>query len=192
MPSVRRKPDGQESIDLLNSTPTASQSSCSVLSGFWSTSLASTTGGTAFVRVRTKSKISACCTKPRSSSAGSSRFFSYSSKPFAIYLGQQMVCHLFLKKNPLSVRDRAGEVRHNFPPIGFAGRDCFVRAGMFYARHLKVIGVKRLIENDSVVPIAPRAHHGRRNISRTRPHGDTDGLSHPQKFSRYRRIDQRK
>src|SRR5438874_6599531 len=78
-----------------------------------------------------------------------------------------MVCHLFLKKNPLSVRDRAGEVRHNFPPIGFAGCYYFVRAGMFYACHLKVIGVKRFIDNESVVPIAPRAHHGGRNISRT-------------------------
>ena len=66
------------------------------------------------------------------------------------------------------------------------------RAGMFYARHFEVIGVKRLIDNDRIASIAPRAHHGRRDISRTRPHSDADGLSHPQRFSRYERLDQRK
>src|SRR5437762_5020927 len=103
-----------------------------------------------------------------------------------------MVCHLFLKKNPLAVRDLPGEVRNDSTPIGFAGCDHFVRATMFYARHFEVIGVKRLIDNDGIVPIAPCAHHGRRDISRTRPHGDADGLSHPQRFSRYWRLDQRK
>ena len=48
------------------------------------------------------------------------------------------------------------------------------RAGMFYARHFEVIGVKRLVDNDRIVSIGPRAHHGRRDISRTRPHGDAD------------------
>src|SRR6266853_4492052 len=85
-----------------------------------------------------------------------------------------MMCHLFLKTNPLAVRDRSGEIRHNFWPIGFACCDRFLRAGMFNARHLKIIGVKRLIDNDRIVPIAPRAHHGRRDISRTRPHGDAN------------------
>ena len=45
---------------------------------------------------------------------------------------------------------------------------------MFYARHFEVIGVKRLVDNDRIVSIGPRAHHGRRDISRTRPHGDAD------------------
>jgi hypothetical protein len=103
-----------------------------------------------------------------------------------------MVCHLFLKKNPFAVRDPPGEVGHYFSPIGFARCDHFVCARMFYARHLKVIGVKRLIDNDSVAPITPRPHHGRRDISRTRPHGEADGLNHPQRFSRYQRLDQRK
>jgi hypothetical protein len=66
-----------------------------------------------------------------------------------------MVCHLFLKKNPFAVRHWPGEVRNDFPPIGFAGCDHFIRARMFYARRLEVKGVKRLIDNDSIVPIAP-------------------------------------
>src|SRR6478672_6042545 len=100
--------------------------------------------------------------------------------------------HLLLKKNALAARHLPGQLRNDFTPIGFAGCDDFVRAGMIYACRFEVVGVKRLIDNDSVVAIAPRAHHGRRNISRTRPHGDADGLSHPQRFSRYWRLDQRK
>src|SRR5215510_8593316 len=103
-----------------------------------------------------------------------------------------MVCHLFLKENPLAVGDWPGQVRNHFSPNGLSGCDYFIRAGMFYASHLKIIGVKRLIDNDGIVSVAPRAHHRRRDISWTRPHGDADGLSHPQRLSRYWRLDQRK
>ena len=119
MPSVSRKPGGQESIDLLNSTPTASQSSRSVPSGFCSTSLASTTGGTAFVRA--SDEIKNLCLLHETEilerrvfslfNVGINHFarvanqktISHSPEPIAIYFGQQMVCHLFLKKNPLAV-----------------------------------------------------------------------------------------
>src|SRR5581483_5833327 len=42
-----------------------------------STSFASTTGGTEFVRARTQSNISACCIKPKSGRVGASRFLMY-------------------------------------------------------------------------------------------------------------------
>src|SRR5262245_56057952 len=96
-----------------------------------------------------------------------------------------MVCHLFLKKNPLAILERASEMRHDFAPIGFAGCDHFIRSWMFYTRRIEVIGIKRLIDDDCIVPIAPCAHHCRGDISRTRPHGDADGLCHPQRLSRY-------
>lgn len=77
------------------------------------------------------------------------------SKPFAIYPGQQMMCHLFLKKNLLTIRHRSGQLGNDFPPIGFAGRNDLLTAGMFYARGFEVISIKWLIDNDSIVPITP-------------------------------------
>src|SRR6266513_2727546 len=117
---------------------------------------------------------------------------SHSPEPIAIYFGQQMMCHLFLKKNPLAVLDRLGEMCNDFSPIRLASCDYFFRIGMLDTGRVQIKSVKRLVNDNRIVPISPRPHHGRRDISRTRPHGDADGLSHPQRFSRYWRLDQRK
>ena len=85
-----------------------------------------------------------------------------------------MVCHLFLKTNPLAVLDRLGEMCNDFSPIRFAGGDYFFRIGMLDTGRLQIKSVKRLVNDNRIVPIAPRAHHGRRDISRTRPHGDAN------------------
>src|SRR5438128_10430829 len=67
---------------------------------------------------------------------------SHSPEPIAIYFGQQMMCHLFLKTNPLAVRDRSGEISHNFWPIVVACCARFLRAVMFTARPINVLAVK--------------------------------------------------
>jgi len=100
-----------------------------------------------------------------------------------------MVCHLFLKENPLAVGDWPGQVRNHSAPIGFARCDYFISAGMRFARGAQILCVQRLVNDNRIVPITPRAHHGRRDISRTRPHGDAEGLSHSQKFWRQWRVD---
>jgi hypothetical protein len=89
-----------------------------------------------------------------------------------------MMRHLFLEKKSLPVRDRAGQLRDNFSPISLARSDHYIRDGMLFASCTQVIGVKRLIDDKSVGPITPRAHHCGRDISRARPHGDSDRLNH--------------
>src|SRR5206468_8176907 len=69
------------------------------------------------------------------------------AKPFAIDFGKKMVRHLFLKKNLFAIRDRPGEMRDDFPPVGFARCDHLIRAGMLDAGRLQIERVKRLIDN---------------------------------------------
>ncbi len=92
--------------------------------------------------------------------------------------------HLFLKKNPLTLRHQASQAHSDFSPVGFADCDHFVRAGMSFASCLQVTGVKGLIDDNRIRPISPRAHHRGRDVPRTRPHRDADGLSHGQRLSR--------
>ena len=47
-----------------------------------------------------------------------------------------------------------------------------MNAGMSFARLLEIKSVERLIDHRGIGAISPTAHHGRRNISRARPHGD--------------------
>src|SRR5437667_378948 len=94
------------------------------------------------------------------------------------------MCHLFLEKNSLPVRDGGGQLRDNFSPIGLARSDYFIRDGMLFASCTEVISIKRFVDDKSVSPITPRAHHGGRDISRARPHGDSDRLNHRQRIPR--------
>src|SRR5947208_14757607 len=69
---------------------------------------------------------------------------SHSPEPIAIYFGQQMVCHLFLKTNPFAALDRLGEMCNDFSPIHFAGCDYFIRIAMLATGHVQLQSVKRL------------------------------------------------
>jgi hypothetical protein len=50
---------------------------------------------------------------------------------------------------------------NDFSPIHFAGCDYFIRIGMLDTGRLQIKSVKRLVNDNRIVPIAPRAHHGR-------------------------------
>ena len=86
-----------------------------------------------------------------------------------------MVGHVLLKKNPFAVRNWSGQMSDDFPPIRFSTRDHFVPTGMLDKRGLQIVRVKRLIDNDSIVPITPGAHHRGGDVPRPGPHGDAGG-----------------
>src|SRR4030095_16989941 len=75
-----------------------------------------------------------------------------STEPFTIHIRQKVMCHLFLEKNSLPVRDGAGQLRDNFPPISFARSEHFIRDGMLLAGCTQVISIKRLVDDKSVSP----------------------------------------
>src|SRR5207248_1586987 len=95
-------------------------------------------------------------------------------KPFAIDLRQQMMRHLFLVENPHSVRHRSGQLCDNFSPIGFTSRNHLLGTRMSSVGSLQVVSVERLIYDKRIRSVSPGAHHGGRDIARSRPHRDPD------------------
>ena len=85
----------------------------------------------------------------------------HSIEPLPIYLGQEMMCHLLLKKDALALGDWASQLRYNLSPIDFTCHGHFLRTRMLFASRLQIISVKRLIDDNRVAPVAPSAHHRR-------------------------------
>jgi hypothetical protein len=71
------------------------------------------------------------------------------------------MCHLLLEKDAPALGDWAGELRYDFSPIDFTGRDHFFRTRMLFASRIQIIGVKRLVDDKGILSISPSAHHRR-------------------------------
>src|SRR5207302_8822488 len=112
--------------------------------------------------------------------------------PVAPHLRQQVVRHVLLVIDPLSSRRgadilvcqtiagpsvaigvRARESLDDLAPIRLTRRYYLVDSGMRLPRQLKVVRINLLIDHDTIVAVSPRSHHGRRNVPRPGPHGES-------------------
>jgi hypothetical protein len=85
-----------------------------------------------------------------------------------------MVRHVFLVENRLAVRHRPGQPHRHSSPVRLASTDNLITAGMSSARYGKIMRIERLVTHERVTSALPRPHQGRRNRSRSRPHGYVD------------------
>jgi hypothetical protein len=155
MPSVSRNPGGHESIALSNSTPTVSQRSRKMRSGFfqnifcidnWRHRAGVVVGRGSFAHkiedflllnvteiFQFRFRILFDVGKNHFARVADEKTIRKIDKPFPIDLRQQMMRHLFLKKDTLVGRHRAGQLFNNLPPDGFAVCDDFFGTRVFFA-----------------------------------------------------------
>ena len=80
--------------------------------------------------------------------------------------------HLLLIKNAAAIWNCSSQVRDDFPPVGLACCDHFLRARVIGARFLQIKSIERLIHDKCIGAISPSPHHRGGDVARSRPHGD--------------------
>ena len=85
---------------------------------------------------------------------------------------QQVVRHVLLKEDGMSVGHVPRQSLDDPPPIGFARRDHLRVQRVVDARRVEIAGVERLVPHRGIAAVLPCAHHRGRDVPGPRPHGD--------------------
>src|SRR5579864_2234628 len=80
--------------------------------------------------------------------------------------------HVLLVKNRFPFGNRTREPDNHLVPIRLMPANDLLRSRMRQAGFPEIMGIEGLVANERIMPVAPRAHEGRGNVSRPGPHGN--------------------
>jgi hypothetical protein len=91
--------------------------------------------------------------------------------PAPVDAREQVMGHVLLVEHLHAGGHGPEQAVHHGPPVGLAGGDDLVPAGVVDARGVEVVGVQRLVDDQRVAPVLPRPHERGRHVAGAGPDG---------------------